>query len=41
MPDTYRPFVLDLAGCMLGVIAAGTVLDGGAVAGETFRRVQG
>ena len=31
MPDTYRPFVLDLAGCMLGVIAAGTVLDGGAV----------
>jgi phosphoribosylformylglycinamidine cyclo-ligase len=31
MPDTYLPGVLDVAGCMLGVIATGRVLDGSAV----------
>jgi phosphoribosylformylglycinamidine cyclo-ligase len=31
MPDTYRPGVLDLAGCMLGMIAGERVLDGSAV----------
>jgi len=31
MPDTYRPGVLDVAGCMLGVIGEGGVIDGSAV----------
>jgi phosphoribosylformylglycinamidine cyclo-ligase len=31
MPDTYRPDVMDLAGCMLGVVARERMLDGGAV----------
>ncbi len=30
MPDTYLPGVLDLAGCMLGVISGDLVLDGSA-----------
>ncbi|HEY2954638.1 MAG TPA: phosphoribosylformylglycinamidine cyclo-ligase [Candidatus Eisenbacteria bacterium] len=31
MPDTYRPGVIDVAGCMLGVVEEGRVLDGSAV----------
>jgi len=31
MPDTYVPGVVDVAGCMLGTVAAGRVLDGRAV----------
>jgi len=31
MPDTYRPGVVDVAGCMLGVIAGARALDGSAV----------
>jgi phosphoribosylformylglycinamidine cyclo-ligase len=31
MPDTYREGVIDVAGCMLGVIAGDRVLDGSAV----------
>ena len=31
MPDTYLPGVIDLAGCMLGVIPGDRVLDGGAL----------
>ena len=31
MPDTYQPGVVDVAGCMLGVIAGERVLDGSAV----------
>jgi phosphoribosylformylglycinamidine cyclo-ligase len=28
MPDTYLPGVIDVAGCMLGVVVGGTPLDG-------------
>jgi phosphoribosylformylglycinamidine cyclo-ligase len=31
MPDTYQPGVIDVAGCMLGVIAGDRVLDGSGV----------
>ena len=31
MPDTYAPAVVDVAGCMLGVVPAGGLLDGSAV----------
>ena len=31
MPDTYRPGVVDVAGCMIGVVAEGRLLDGSAV----------
>ena len=31
MPDTYLPGTLDLAGCMLGVVPEGRLLDGSAV----------
>jgi phosphoribosylformylglycinamidine cyclo-ligase len=31
MPDTYLPGVVDVAGCMLGTVAEGRVLDGAAV----------
>jgi len=31
MPDTYQPGVVDVAGCMLGMIAGERVLDGSAV----------
>lgn len=31
MPDTYRPGVIDVAGCMLGTVEAGAVLDGTSV----------
>jgi phosphoribosylformylglycinamidine cyclo-ligase len=31
MPDTYRPGVIDVAGCMLGTVAGDRVLDGSAV----------
>jgi phosphoribosylformylglycinamidine cyclo-ligase len=31
MPDTYLPGVVDVAGCMLGVVPEGGLLDGGAV----------
>ena len=31
MPDTYRPGVVDVAGCMIGTVASGALLDGGAV----------
>ncbi len=30
MPDTYRPRVVDVAGCMIGVVERDQVLDGGA-----------
>jgi phosphoribosylformylglycinamidine cyclo-ligase len=32
MPDTYRPGVVDVAGCMIGTVEAGALLDGSAVA---------
>jgi phosphoribosylformylglycinamidine cyclo-ligase len=32
MPDTYLPGVVDVAGCMLGVVPPGRLLDGRAVA---------
>ena len=31
MPDTYRPGAVDVAACMIGEVAAGRLLDGGAV----------
>jgi phosphoribosylformylglycinamidine cyclo-ligase len=31
MPDTYLPGVVDVAGCMIGALAEGTLLDGRAV----------
>lgn len=31
MPDTYLPEVVDVAGCMLGVVEPGALLDGGRV----------
>jgi phosphoribosylformylglycinamidine cyclo-ligase len=31
MPDTYRPGVVDVAGCMIGVVAPDRVLDGSRV----------
>ena len=31
MPDTYQPGVVDVAGCMLGTVAEGRLLDGSAV----------
>ena len=31
MPDTYQPDVVDVAGCMIGWVADGALLDGGAV----------
>ncbi len=31
MPDTYREGVVDVAGCMIGWVAPGALLDGGAV----------
>jgi phosphoribosylformylglycinamidine cyclo-ligase len=31
MPDTYRADVVDVAGCMIGWVAEGTLLDGSAV----------
>jgi len=31
MPDTYRPGVVDVAGCMIGTVAERELLDGGAV----------
>ncbi len=31
MPDTYRPGVVDVAGCMIGWVAEGRLLDGAAV----------
>ena len=31
MPDTYLPGVIDVAGCMLGVVTGGTPLDGSRV----------
>jgi phosphoribosylformylglycinamidine cyclo-ligase len=31
MPDTYRPDVVDVAGCMIGWVAEGRLLDGRAV----------
>lgn len=31
MPDTYLPGVVDIAGCMIGAVAAGALLDGSRV----------
>jgi phosphoribosylformylglycinamidine cyclo-ligase len=42
MPDTYLPGVIDVAGCMLGVVAAGAALDASRVrAGDRVLGIAG